>query len=612
MAYAWTAVYGYYIEDTTQQGVADLTNKYTTDSGFHISTPSTLFTLPESLELPSPINSHSYVRKETASSRVHTLTEYNYTTLLPFISSDGSSGPITYANVLKWISSVEKVFPWAFIYNRAQIEDAFYIRNYTRCLFVWLTDINIIIDQNGTIFSVNPETQKITKIASGGFNFQFIAQFTQQNIQPTFINNDGYVYVSFRYAGSWYRNYIFSRNREELTAGTEYEEYNVWYDSNRASSIQNQINNAIIGTESNPKYKYKTDPANPDTDPYTPPFPPSPGKPGDPGNPSGPGGGGGTMVIPPSDPTPIPGIGSLPNITTLGLVNVYNPSSAEIIALATELWHLATNFTDEIKKIITSPMEAILSLHCIPVTPTDGSALPIQLGNYRATATSPNVMHQYIEFDCGSVTLDEIWGSYLDYKCRVTVFLPFIGMVPLDPDDVIGQTINIKYVVDAVTGSCVAYIVREDVVIGTFAGNCAYQMPLTGADHTQLVTGLAGMAAGAITGVATGGMSAPIAAGMAASSINVAMSKTQYQKAGGLGANTAFMGIRVPFVTVHVPKQCVPTNQNKYKGYPSYMTKRIGDLSGYTEVEAIHLDMIPATPAELDEIRRILAEGVIL
>lgn len=604
MAYAWTAVYGYYVEDTTQPGVVDLTNKYTTDSGFHISTPSTLFTLPESLELPSPINSHSYIRKETAFPRVITLTEYNYTTLLPVISSDSSSVVITYANVLKWISSVEKMFPWAFIYDRALIEASFYTRNYTRCLFVWLTDINIIIDHNGAIFSVDPETNKITKIASGGFYFRFAAQYTQQNIQPAYINNDGFVYVSFRYAGSWYQNYIFSRYKEDLRDGTEYEEYNVWYDSNRASSIQNVINNAIIGTESNPKYKYKTDPADPDTDPYTPPFTPL--------TPSGPGGGDGTHDPEhDGDPAPIPDITQFTDISDTGLMSVWNPTLAQLDNLAQILWN--DNFAAAAYNFFYKPMDLLIGLSIVPLS-VPGTADVLKFGKLTQYGVAMNkVNRQYVEVDCGGFNCDKIWGSYLDYQIRFQIYLPFIGYKPLQAEDVIGHNLRVKYHVDVVTGCCIAYILTDDFCTYTFAGNCSYQIPITDQGFENIVGSMiqtVGTIGAAV--IAPEAAAAPAALAAAGSSLNTISAKATYQKSGGMGGNSAFMGMRTPVLLSYVPRACIPNRQNKIMGYPSYQTKQLSDVTGYTEVYKIHLDGISATDTEKNEILAALSEGVIL
>ena len=72
------------------------------------------------------------------------------------------------------------------------------------------------------------------------------------------------------------------------------------------------------------------------------------------------------------------------------------------------------------------------------------------------------------------------------------------------------------------------------------------------------------------------------------------------------------MAVQVPYIIVTRPKQALPSGQNAMEGYPSYITRELGSLSGYTEVADIHLTGIPCTQQELDEIERLLGEGVYL
>ena len=50
---------------------------------------------------------------------------------------------------------------------------------------------------------------------------------------------------------------------------------------------------------------------------------------------------------------------------------------------------------------------------------------------------------------------------------------------------------------------------------------------------------------------------------------------------------------------------------NEFIGYPSLITVQLTELKGYTEVQSIHLENIPATQEELAEIESLLEGGVI-
>lgn len=612
MAYAWTAQYGYYSDATqTAEDINNLDGFYFNDSHFHFSTPKTLYTIPESLTLPAPTNSRTRVDLDTAMSRSITLTEWNYITVIPYCHSDVLNR-LTHDGYIKWEMTFLELCGGALYYSLGLIEDAFSIRNTKHSTWVYLNDINILIDWQGAVYTVNPDTALITRVIAPGFYFKNTLEYTTEQADNPFHYHDcqGHAYFVFIYDGGFYQNGIdIIYAKRNVAPNDEIKEYIIFNDGNYRSTQTNNLINYLIGTPDDPKYKYKTDPANPETDPYIPPLSPL--------NPSGPGGGEGTHNIPTTQPTPIPTGADLPNPSALGLYHLYNPSSTQLAALGMELYGLGDSDLKLISRMVNSPMEALLSVHCLPYSPSSSGSVPVQLGHYTATATAAVCTYDHEIIDCGNLKIDKIWGSYLDYNMSVSLYLPFVGFIPLKPDDVIGKTLNVNYIIDNATGSFCAYVIRADdsVVLGTFGGNCSYQIPLTATNYSEIIHAVTGLAASAISGgaaLATGGLAAPIAAGIASSALNVATSKKHYETAGGLGTNTGFMGVRVPYIKVMVPNACVPKNQNKYKGYPSYMTKRIGDLSGYTEVDAVHLEMLPATPSEIDEIRRRLSEGVYL
>ena len=62
--------------------------------------------------------------------------------------------------------------------------------------------------------------------------------------------------------------------------------------------------------------------------------------------------------------------------------------------------------------------------------------------------------------------------------------MPFIGIVELECDDIVGHGINITYTIDAYNGSCIAQITvaKSDYenTVYQFSGNCAVELPLAG------------------------------------------------------------------------------------------------------------------------------------
>ena len=111
--------------------------------------------------------------------------------------------------------------------------------------------------------------------------------------------------------------------------------------------------------------------------------------------------------------------------------------------------------------------------------------------------------------------------------------------------------------------------------------------------------------------VATGGASAPMAIpGMAATATNSL--KPTVEKSGAMGGMGGMLAVQNPYIILTRPKQAIPAYQNTFTGYPSFITKTLSECSGYTEVESIHLENVPATDGELQEINDLLKSGVII
>lgn len=323
-----------------------------------------------------------------------------------------------------------------------------------------------------------------------------------------------------------------------------------------------------------------------------------------------------------SDVINVPSVPSF-NLGLTSLINVWVPSVSDINALAAYLWSNfdLTDATKTLSKLFTDPLSYILSLHMLPFTVDSSAAITVTLGGYATTVSMPPATVQFKDIDCGSVTINEYWGNYLDYTyTKIVLCLPFCGQVDLDPDEVMGKTIKVKYRVDVITGAFVCFVyIDGDKVLGQYAGNCAAQVPVSAADFSRLnaaVLGVAGAAASAFGSAALGGHGGMLngASGGLISSIaaNSQNAKVRAQHSGGLTGAPGFMGIQKPYLIIHRPRQSVPEDYEQFKGYPSNVTMQLSSCTGFTSVREIKLDGLPFTDGELSELKSILEGGVIL
>ena len=265
------------------------------------------------------------------------------------------------------------------------------------------------------------------------------------------------------------------------------------------------------------------------------------------------------------------------------------------------------------KKIFADPMDAILGLSLIPVSIPDGGSRAIKVGNIATDVTMNVAATQFIEIQCGAINVNEYWGAYLDYSpyTKVEIYLPYCGAHQLSIDDVMGKTVEVRYHVDILSGACCAYVKCGESVLYTFLGQCSSSIPIAANDFTNVINGVLSAAVSIGSMVATGGMTAPLAVpGLASTAVN--SMKENVEKSGAISGTGGILAIQKPYIILTRPRQALPTNQNQYTGYPSFITSVLSDLSGYTEIEQIHLHDIPATDGELSEIESLLKTGVIL
>lgn len=245
--------------------------------------------------------------------------------------------------------------------------------------------------------------------------------------------------------------------------------------------------------------------------------------------------GGGTGIFDDtSDEIPIPPLPSI-SASGCGLVTLFRPTLSELQELGDYLWTNLKDFIENLNKLFMNPMDYIISLNILPCIPAVNSPREINIGSVTTSITMSPVVSQWFELDCGSVTISEYWGSALDYapNTRISLFLPFIGSVSLNTDEVMGKRISLLYRIDLLSGQCVAMVTVHsdaDAVYYQYTGECAVSVPLTGADWSRIYSA----AIGAIGAAVTGG----IAAGAAGAAAGGATSALAGANAAEAAANT--------------------------------------------------------------------------
>ena len=337
--------------------------------------------------------------------------------------------------------------------------------------------------------------------------------------------------------------------------------------------------------------------------------------PGDPYHPEPDPPGGNPEADPEGDTIDYPGLPSV-DPTQLGAIHLYKLTPTDVANLYNELH--ANDPGSSIVKWFADPSQSLISLFCMPVPVSTYGTSNISILGFNALSTTGYLIPAWGEWDMGSITLKETqWAGdcFLNRAphTKISIYLPFCGMHQLDTDEVMGQTLSLKYSFDHVTGACTAFLSvgggTKSHIRYTFSGSAAMQVPLTqtnwGDTYISMATGAATIAAAGVTG------GAAFAAKSALSSA-ASVGKPTVTRSGSISNSSGFMGVKQPYLVIDCPIQAKPDNMNTVIGFPSGKGVPFRSLSGqYASIEHFHLRNIPATGPEMDEIERLLKQGVI-
>ena len=340
--------------------------------------------------------------------------------------------------------------------------------------------------------------------------------------------------------------------------------------------------------------------------------------PNGPSGPSKPGGGGGNQEDT-SDPIPeddiIEGLSS-------DFVKLYKITKANLTALSEYM--LKDDFLTNIKKLYADPMDAIISLNTFPINATGTSGV-ITTSGVSTGINAVQINNSIVDIDCGTIAMQEYWGSFLDYETKISLFLPYVGIQSISTDDFMNDIIHVVYRVDLLSGGFVVFVKNSRGIVHQTTGNMAYHMPVTSIDYSRmyasLITGAVGLAGAAATGGASIAAAKTATAAFAAKEALAGSAITtgantlqnfhpQIQMSGNFGGNTGICSNKKPYLIIERPVPNVPANYSAIKGNTSNVTVTLGNCSGFTQISDMQIKYISATDAEKTQILNLLTSGV--
>lgn len=317
---------------------------------------------------------------------------------------------------------------------------------------------------------------------------------------------------------------------------------------------------------------------------------------------------------------------SVASIVGSGLINTYKINKSNLSALSSCLY--GTTLGGLITNLSINPLDFIVSLNIFPCEPTTGTLTNVVLGRWVCTDSGVDnlggnvsgnpLSSQYKIVDFGTVSIPENWGSFLDYThTEIELYLPFIGVVSVDPSEVMDGNIALSYTIDFLTGMCVANVncnrtvelpdgrIKYQKSQHSYQGNCAVNVPLSQQQYGNMIgsminAGVAGMKGGVL------GAGISLASDVASGGF-----KPTVTTKGSITANAGFCSVLYPYVRIVRPISAVSSSYQEVMGYPSYIDSKLGDCEDLCICDSIDLTSVSgATASELERIKQICMSGV--
>lgn len=156
-----------------------------------------------------------------------------------------------------------------------------------------------------------------------------------------------------------------------------------------------------------------------------------------------------------------------------GFVSIYNPTFEEVDELSKKRFYSVTEGE------MLDLSQYIISFRKLYVDIPQIARELVYFGQYNTNVSSNIVTNNFIESDCGIITIDEYNENSLDYNgVEIELYLPFIGSVSLNPNQIYNKQLHLVYRTNPLNGDCVAILFSDNMQISYSQGNVSFDIPI--------------------------------------------------------------------------------------------------------------------------------------
>ena len=317
-------------------------------------------------------------------------------------------------------------------------------------------------------------------------------------------------------------------------------------------------------------------------------------------------------------------------VPAANMVKYYVLNSSDLQSIGIYLWNSDDSIYDAIIKDLelmgSNPLDAIISVKAYPLDITKFNTLSpakFNIGIGRATIADLKA-HTIIQtkplIDVCSFTLERNYNDFMDFAPYTTysIYLPYVGIIPLDTQGIYGKTIKVQLAIDIITGGGEYIISIGDAPIRYEPCQIAVDISLSAIDNRErvnnIISALSGTATATLGASLLGGNPLAIASAAVGGLANTAVSDALSNNIKNSGQGGSILNFinpqQVYLVKSHVPYQ-EPENYNIQYGYCCNRYGAISKIQGKVWIESPNLDIVPCTESERNELKELLESGVV-
>lgn len=303
--------------------------------------------------------------------------------------------------------------------------------------------------------------------------------------------------------------------------------------------------------------------------------------------------------------------------------------------------------------LTTEPTDVIISLRYFNINLEDNvshssTKQALSFGTYDTSVLAYTVTKTTERYSYGEHIYYPHFGDFRDYApySSAILIIPYCGSVDIDPAEFMGHWIRVEMVIDFVTGTCTAYILKDELIVNSISGQIGIEVPVTAIAAQDLSRNLfngyqnlksaklssaQGVAQGAMSFIGAVASSNPL--GMASAAMNTLFATEQSQ----IGVETAEYNLehtRIPFrqvgsinpasafkqeqacrLIIFRPEMDAAYDAETYGhiiGFKTLENNSLANYTGYTVCAAADTSGITATLRERQQLKELLLSGIYL